>query len=59
MQIPITISSVSRDQGPQIRNHNSATVHSLMSDSFRPHGLQHARLPFLHHLLELAQTRVD
>ena len=29
MQIPITISSVSRDQGLQIRNHNSAIVQSL------------------------------
>ena len=27
-----------------------------MSDSLRPHRLQHARFPCLHHLLELAQT---
>ena len=30
----------------------------LMSDSLRAHGLQHARLPFLHRLLELAQIHV-
>ena len=29
---------------------------SVMSDSLQPHGLQHTRLPVLHHLLELAQT---
>ena len=29
-----------------------------MSDSLQPHGLQHARLSRLHHLLELAQTHV-
>ena len=29
-----------------------------MSDSLRPHWLQHARLPILHHLPELAQTQV-
>ena len=29
---------------------------SIMSDSLRPHRLQHARFPCLHHLLELAQT---
>ena len=27
---------------------------SVISDSLGPHGLQHARLPFLHHLLVLA-----
>ena len=27
-----------------------------MSNFLRPHGLQHARFPCLHHLLELAQT---
>ena len=31
---------------------------SVMSDSLRPHGLQHARLPVLHHLPELAQTHI-
>ena len=31
---------------------------SVVSDSLRPHGLQHARLPVLHHLPELAQTDV-
>ena len=31
---------------------------SVMSDSLRPHGLQHARLPVLHHLPELVQTHV-
>ena len=32
---------------------------SVMSDSLRPHGLQHAGFPVLHHLLELAQTHVQ
>ena len=31
---------------------------SVMIDSLRPHGLQHARLPILHHLPELAQVHV-
>ena len=31
---------------------------SVMSDSLRPHGLQHASFPVLHHLPELAQTHV-
>ena len=31
---------------------------SVVSDSLQPHGLQHARLPSPHHLLELAQTHV-
>ena len=31
---------------------------SVVSDSLWPHGLQHARLPVLHHLPELAQTHV-
>ena len=31
---------------------------SVMSDSLRPHGLQHTGLPFYHQLLELAQTHV-
>ena len=31
---------------------------SLRSNSLWPHGLQHARLPVLHHLLEFAQTHV-
>ena len=30
--------------------------HSVVSDSFRPYGLQHARLPVLHHLPKFAQT---
>ena len=30
----------------------------VMSDSLRPHGLQHARFPVHHQLLELAQTHV-
>ena len=30
---------------------------SVMSDSLRPHGLQHARLPY-HQLTELAETHV-
>ena len=29
-----------------------------MSDSLRPHGLHHARLPVHHHLVELSQTHV-
>ena len=32
-------------------------THSVVSDSLRPHGLQHTRLP-VHHLLQLAQTHV-
>ena len=32
--------------------------HSVMTDSLRPHGLQHARPPVLHSLWELAQTPV-
>ena len=31
---------------------------SVMSNSLRPHGLQHARLPVHHQLPELAQTHV-
>ena len=31
---------------------------SVVSNALRPHGLQHARLPVLHHLPELAQTHV-
>ena len=31
---------------------------SVMSDSLRPHGLQHARLPVYHQLSELTQTHV-
>lgn len=29
--------------------------HSVVSDALQPHGLQHTRLPVLHHLPELAQ----
>ena len=32
--------------------------HSVMSDSLRPHGLQHARPPIHHQLLEFTQTHV-
>ena len=32
--------------------------HSVVPSSLRPHGLQHTRLPCLHHLPELAQTHV-
>ena len=32
--------------------------HSVVSDSLRPHGLQHARLRVLHYLPELVQTHV-
>ena len=32
--------------------------HKVMSDSLLPHGLQHARFPVLHYLLEFAQTHV-
>ena len=31
---------------------------SVVSDSLRPHGLLHTRLPYPHRLLELAQTHV-
>ena len=31
---------------------------SVMSDSLQPHGLQHARLPCSHHLLEFVQMHV-
>ena len=31
---------------------------SVMSDSLRPHGLQHASFPVHHQLPELTQTRV-
>ena len=31
---------------------------SVMSNSFRPHGLQYASFPFLQYLLEFAQTHV-
>ena len=31
---------------------------SFVSDSLRPHGLQHTRLPVLHHFPELAKTHV-
>ena len=30
----------------------------VMSDSLRPHGLQHAWLPFLHQLPEIAQNHI-
>ena len=33
-------------------------THSVMSNSLRPHGLQHTRLPFIHHLPKLAQSHV-
>ena len=33
--------------------------HSVVSDSLRPHGLQHARLPVDHELLEFTQTHVQ
>ena len=32
--------------------------HSVMSDSLRPHGLQHSRFPVHHQLPELTQTHV-
>ena len=32
--------------------------YSVMSNSLRPHGLQHASLPCHHQLLEIAQTNV-
>ena len=37
-------------------NHIEILCWSVMSNSFQPHRLQHARLPILHHLPELAQT---
>ena len=36
----------------------SPSNHSVVSDPLWPHGLQHARLPVLYQLLELAQTQV-
>ena len=33
-----------------------AVQYSVVSDSLRPHGLQHASLPVLYHLPEFAQT---
>ena len=35
------------------------SVHSVLSDSLRPHGLQHTRLPVHHLFPELAQTRTS
>ena len=35
---------------------SSLFTHSVMSDSLRPHGLQHTSLPVLHHFPELAPT---
>ena len=32
--------------------------HSVMSDSLRPHGLQHTSLPVHHQFLELTQTHI-
>ena len=32
--------------------------HSVVSNFLQPHGLQHARVPVLHHLPEFAQIRV-
>ena len=32
--------------------------HLVVSDSLQPHGLQHAIFSVLHHLPDLAQTRV-
>ena len=32
--------------------------HSVVSDSLRPHGLQHPDFPVLHYLLEFAQTHI-
>ena len=32
--------------------------HSVVSDSLRPHGLQHVRLPVHHQLPEFTQTHV-
>ena len=34
------------------------SISSVMSNSFRPHGLQHARPPYPHQLLECTQTHV-
>ena len=36
-----------------------SSVQSLSCVYLWPHGLQHARLPILHHLLEFAQTHVQ
>ena len=38
---------------------SSLFTHSVVSDSLRPHGLQHARLPVLYHLPELAPAETN
>ena len=38
--------------------HHSQLSRSVVSDSLRPHGLQHTRLPIHHQLPKLAQTHV-
>ena len=38
--------------------HKTLLSHSVVPDSLGPYGLQHARLPCSHHLLEFAQTHV-
>ena len=41
-------------------SHDDIVIHhSVVSDSLWPHGLQHARLPFLYYLSEFAQTHGD
>ena len=43
---------------PNLQKFSLLLSRSVVSDSLRPHWLQHARLPILHHLPELAQTHV-
>ena len=43
---------------PVVRYGCESESRSVVSDSLWPHGLQHSRLPVLHHLPELAQTHV-
>ena len=44
--------------GPAAHEERHLFSCSVVSDSLRPHGLQQARLPWLHYLLEFAQTHV-
>ena len=45
-------------QSRKKKDPSKPSVHSVVSDSLRPHGLQHARFPVHHQLPEHAQTHV-
>ena len=59
---PLLISTFIIRVGPTLMQHDlvltsyiySQFSHSVVSDSLQPHGLQHARLPVHHQLLEFA-----